>query len=98
MPARSSTLPASPRVSASRRRRTVSRSVDFPSMAAACGYAAAARVGSLDELGRALTSAEPGPRFLHVPIAPGVPADLPRPSVRPHEVAARLRAHLEAQP
>jgi phosphonopyruvate decarboxylase len=77
---------------------TVSRSVDFPSMAAACGYAAAARVGSLDELGRALTSAEPGPRFLHVPIAPGVPADLPRPSVRPHEVAARLRAHLEAQP
>jgi phosphonopyruvate decarboxylase len=77
---------------------TVSHSVDFPSLAAACGYAAAARVGSLDELSRALTSAEPGPRFLHVPIAPGVPADLPRPSVRPHEVAARLRAHLEAQP
>jgi phosphonopyruvate decarboxylase len=77
---------------------TVSHSVDFPSLAAACGYASAARVGSLDELARALTSADPGPRFLHVPIAAGVPADLPRPSVRPHEVAARLRAHLEAQP
>ena len=75
---------------------TVSHSVDFPSLAAACGYARAARVGSLDELARALGRATPGPVFLHVRIAPGVPDDLPRPSVRPDEVAARLRAHLES--
>jgi phosphonopyruvate decarboxylase len=75
---------------------TVSHSIDFCAIAAACGYPRAVRAGSLQELARALGSAEPGPHFVHVPITPGVMPDLPRPKHTPAEVAARLRAHLES--
>jgi phosphonopyruvate decarboxylase len=75
---------------------TVSHSLDFPAIAAACGYARALRVESLDELGALLSEPGEGPLFVHVPIAPGVMDKLPRPSVKPHEVAARLKAHLQA--
>jgi hypothetical protein len=37
-----------------------------------------------------------GPLFIHVPVLPGVPANLPRPVITPAEVAARLRRHLQA--
>jgi phosphonopyruvate decarboxylase len=75
---------------------TVSHSIDLCAIASACGYPRTLRAGSRDELARALAGVEPGPLFVHAPIAPGVMADLPRPNVAPAEVAARLRAHLES--
>ena len=74
---------------------TVSHSLDFPAIAAACGYARALRVSSLSELEALVAAPSEGPLFVHVPIAAGVMADLPRPRVQPHEVATRLRAHLQ---
>jgi phosphonopyruvate decarboxylase len=75
---------------------TVSHSIDFCAIAAACGYPSALRAGSLTELQRAIAGAGPGPHFVHAPIAPGVLPDLPRPGLAPEAVAERLRAHLEA--
>jgi phosphonopyruvate decarboxylase len=74
---------------------TVSHSIDFCAIASACGYARVLRAGSSSELEHALRAPDPGPLFVHAPIAPGVMADLPRPRHAPAEVAARLRAHLE---
>jgi phosphonopyruvate decarboxylase len=65
---------------------TVSPGVDFCALAAASGYPSAA----------ALAERGGGPRFIHVPILPGVPDRLPRPTVTPSEVAARLSAFLAA--
>jgi phosphonopyruvate decarboxylase len=64
---------------------TVSPRVDFLALAAACGYGSVSSELELDGV---------GPRFIHVPITPGHPADLPRPMIRPPEVARRLRAFL----
>ena len=70
--------------------------VDFAAIAAACGYR---RVVAADELAgfehafTHLRDAE-GPSLLHVRIAPGSLAKLGRPTVAPHEVAARFRAFL----
>lgn len=75
---------------------TVSHSIDFCAIAAACGYPRAHRATSLRDLALTLQAPKPGPLFVHVPIAPGVMPDLPRPRHAPAEVAARLRAHLEA--
>lgn len=73
---------------------TVSHSVDFCGIAAACGYPRVARPRSLDELARFLEQARGELALAHVPIRPGTPRNLPRPTVRPDEVAQRLRAHL----
>ena len=76
---------------------TVARSVNFCAIAAACGYG---KVSSLSDpsgvamaISRAGTSGE-GAEFIHVPIVPGVPDKLPRPTVTPIEVAQRLRKFL----
>ncbi len=73
---------------------TVSRNVDFAAVAAACGYPRVEALSRPEALARALADATPGLRFIHVPIVPGVPARLPRPTVTPADVAARLRRHL----
>ncbi|MGI9344429.1 MAG: phosphonopyruvate decarboxylase [Gammaproteobacteria bacterium] len=78
---------------------TVSASIDFPAIAAACGYpdvdVAATPEALVDALGEATSYAprEAGPqlRFIYAPTIPGVPDGLPRPTVKPAEVAARLR-------
>ncbi|MDP6952796.1 MAG: phosphonopyruvate decarboxylase [Alphaproteobacteria bacterium] len=74
---------------------TVSASADLAAAAAACGYARVLRAGEAAEIAAALEAGE-GPTLLHVPVRPGIASPLPRPSVTPGEVAARLKAHLAA--
>jgi phosphonopyruvate decarboxylase len=73
---------------------TVSAGVDFCALAAASGYPEVAIAADPAALTRALSARSPGPRFIYVPVIPGVVASLPRPPMTPAEVAARLRAHL----
>ncbi len=75
---------------------TVSPSVDFTAVASACGYPRVDRVTTPEELEAVLTDRDAGLRLVHVPIERGVPDDLPRPSVTPVDVAARLRAQILA--
>ncbi len=75
---------------------TVSHSVDFCAIAAACGYPRTARATTPDEVASFLQG-DDGSRlsFFHVRILPGSPSDLPRPTITPPEVAARLRASIK---
>jgi phosphonopyruvate decarboxylase len=77
---------------------TVSRNVDFPAVALACGYPRALAAGDPDELREYVDWRAPGLRFVHVPVRPGVADALPRPKMQPAEVAARFRAHLGPRP
>jgi len=72
---------------------TVSRSIDFGGLAAACGYTRIERVSQPAELAAILERPATELTFVHAPILAGVP-ELPRPSITPAAVAARLRAHL----
>jgi phosphonopyruvate decarboxylase len=75
---------------------TVARSLSFPAIAAASGYAEVHSVADPATVGELLAApnTSAGARFLHVPMVPGIAADLPRPSVTPAEVAQRLRGFL----
>lgn len=77
---------------------TVSRSLDLCSVAHGCGYPTATRADTADALTDLLASERAGPTFVHVPLRPGTPADLPRPTLAPHAVAERLRTFLGARP
>jgi len=72
---------------------TLSHVVDFAAAAAACGYAEARQAGGAADVGRFLRAVR-GPALCHVRIAPGVPDDLPRPTVSPPRVRARLMEHM----
>jgi phosphonopyruvate decarboxylase len=74
---------------------TVSRGLDFPAIAAACGYPDCVSIADPDQLRAAVADNQPGLRFIHVPIKPGIAADLPRPSQKPEAVAQRFRAELQ---
>ena len=74
---------------------TVSRSVNFCGIAAACGYSSITSVSQPSELAAIVEQPTTELTFVHAPILPGVPT-LPRPSITPAEVATRLRAHLLA--
>jgi len=72
---------------------TVSSTVDFPAVAAACGYQNTFQT----------TAGSPGidsflqakaPAFKHIETRQGVPEGLPRPSVKPASVARRLMQHI----
>jgi phosphonopyruvate decarboxylase len=73
---------------------TVSASVSFAEVAAACGYAAALDTDELSEIG-AWLAAPPlaGPRFARLLTRPGTPEKLPRPAITPVEVKTRLMRH-----
>lgn len=73
---------------------TVSRSVDFCAIAAASGYPEVVSIADPAEIGAKVRAAADGPLFVHAPTLPGVPADLPRPTVTPAQVAVRLREFL----
>jgi phosphonopyruvate decarboxylase len=73
---------------------TVARSVNFCAIAAASGYPEVVSIADPAEIGATVNAATDGPVFLHAPTLPGVPDDLPRPTVSPAEVAVRLREHL----
>lgn len=75
---------------------TVSPHLDFCAIAAACGYPRVATASEPAELEALLTAPSSGSLFIHVPVLPGVPANLPRPVITPAEVAARLRQYLKA--
>lgn len=73
---------------------TVSATTDFCGVAAGCGYPSVSRPATLEALSVLLNETTAGPHFAHVPVRPGTPSDLPRPTVTPEVVAARLRDHL----
>ena len=73
---------------------TVSRSVDFSAIAAASGYPRTVEVSTAEDMQAALSGTAGGLSFVHAPIVPGIPQDLPRPVITPPEVAARLRSFL----
>lgn len=74
---------------------TVSRGIDFASVASACGYALALDgndIGVIDCLFDAKDVN--GARFARLSIRTGTPGDLPRPKVTPEDVRARLQQHI----
>ena len=72
---------------------TVSSAIDFQAVALACGYK---KVLCLEQGSGGLESflQTKAPAFMYVVTSRGVPEDLPRPSVKPPEVARRLMKHL----
>jgi phosphonopyruvate decarboxylase len=74
---------------------TVSRGVDFAAIASACGYALALDGDDIGVIDRLFDAKDvDGVRFARLSIRTGTPGDLPRPSVTPEDVRARLQAHL----
>jgi len=73
---------------------TVSASIDFPAIAAACGYPRVAVTVTPAQLEHELRDTQRMLGFVHAPTTPGVPDDLPRPQITPPQVAERLRAWL----
>jgi phosphonopyruvate decarboxylase len=73
---------------------TVSASVDFAAIAAASGYPAVHHCATAAALADLFARPRNRLTFVCAAVAPGVPADLPRPKVTPIEVAARLRRHI----
>lgn len=75
---------------------TVSATVNFASVAIACGYRHAVICDDLDRFEAAFSTAlaEPGPHLIHMQIAPGSMAKLGRPTVTPYNVARRFRGFL----
>ncbi|MGC5011109.1 phosphonopyruvate decarboxylase [Streptosporangium sp. DT93] len=73
--------------------RSLASQVDFPAMAAACGYAQVHDcddlVGFVDALKAA--QADGGPAFVYLRIRPGSMSGLGRPDVHPSDVARRFR-------
>jgi phosphonopyruvate decarboxylase len=74
---------------------TVSRSIDFCALAAACGYRQVTEAANAGDLAAKVRAATGQLSFIHVPILPGGPP-LPRPEISPPEVAARFRRHIAA--
>lgn len=72
---------------------TVSSSVSFAAIAAACGYAHAREEVAGDKL-ESFMRLERGPAMVHMRMRAGVTTDLPRPGVKPVEVRQRLMQHL----
>jgi phosphonopyruvate decarboxylase len=77
---------------------TVSAHVSFAGVAAACGYASATEGDELSLidmlLAPALDNTRSGPRFARLTIRRGTPDGLPRPTISPVDVKARLMRHI----
>jgi phosphonopyruvate decarboxylase len=72
---------------------TVSASVDFAAIAAACGYADATQFMTLPGLNAWLGERRSGARFARFLIVPGSTDNLPRPAVTPAQVKNRFMQH-----
>ena len=70
---------------------TVSGSIDFATLAAACGYPHVRRIADLDDLQAELAPVPSRLSFLHVLTQPRSDNRLPRPTITPPEVAQRLQ-------
>jgi phosphonopyruvate decarboxylase len=80
---------------------TVSQHVSFAGVAAACGYAAAIEGDDLALIDRLFAQriqddTRDGPRFARLTIRRGAPDNLPRPTIAPADVKARLMRHIGA--
>lgn len=80
---------------------TVSAHVSFAGVAAACGYASAIEGDDLSVVDALFASpsadaARSGPRFACLTIRRGTPDDLPRPTITPTDVKARLMRRIGA--
>jgi len=74
---------------------TVSREVDFASIASACGYALALDGDDIGVIDRLFDAKDVnGARFARLSIRTGTPGDLPRPKITPEDVRARLQQHI----
>jgi phosphonopyruvate decarboxylase len=73
---------------------TVSPSVSFAGVAAACGYGLALEDDDTAMIDRLFDAPVAGPRFGCLKIRAGTPDGLPRPTVTPVQVRQRLMAHL----
>lgn len=77
---------------------TVSASVSFAAIAAACGYSAALEGDALDLIDQLHAPGDlPGPRLLQLKTRPGSPDNLPRPKEGPTEVRERLQAAIGSE-
>jgi phosphonopyruvate decarboxylase len=74
---------------------TVSHSIDFAGVAAACGYTRVIRAHSAAEVEEIVRSQPDELTFVHVKTAPGESGSLPRPKETPAQVADRMRAWLK---
>jgi phosphonopyruvate decarboxylase len=79
---------------------TVSAGVDFAGVAQSCGYASATVADALPEFTESLRRAlaAPGPHMLHWRIAEGSLQKLGRPTVKPPDIARRLRDFVAGKP
>lgn len=74
---------------------TVSHSLDFCTIAAACGYGKVTHVVNPEHLKAVIKLPTEQLTFLHVKTQPGVSEHLLRPKITPDAVTQRLRQHLE---
>ena len=72
---------------------TVSAAIDFPAIASACGYRNVYSSTSSEQLKNLLDNGAPA--FMHIQTECGVPDDLPRPAIKPVDVAHRLIEHMD---
>ena len=73
---------------------TVSPSIDFCALAAACGYPHVLRASTGEDVAAAMNDPTSRLSFVHVPILPSLQSKLPRPDISPAEVASRLKQFL----
>ncbi len=72
---------------------SVSSAIDFPAIAAACGYQSVFSESTCSQGIDGFLQAQ-APAFMHIETCRGVPDGLPRPSITPVNVARRLMRHL----
>ena len=76
---------------------TVSATVAFADVAAACGYRSCVDTDSLAELAAWLDASADGPHFARLLTRLGTSPDLPRPKVTPAQVRERFMQHISAR-
>ena len=76
---------------------TVSDSVDFCSIAAACGYEHIVSSIDIETIKTEVMKTSKKLSFIHIRTKTGVPENLPRPDVTPEQVATRLHQYLNAK-
>ena len=71
---------------------TVSSAINFPAIAGSCGYRAVFAAGEIWQFSQFLKSSAPA--FMHIKTSRGVPDGLPRPAIKPADIARRLVRHI----
>ena len=74
---------------------TVSHSIDFAGVAAACGYPKVLRAHTAEEIEAIVRDQGDELTFVHIKTAPGESGSLPRPKETPVQVVDRMRAWLK---